>query len=60
MGNHDFSNFKFSADVLEMSAKDFKSMIRKRYGFSVKKATALYKHIHGYDTPVSAETQEDS
>lgn len=60
MSNYDFSNFKFSADILEMSAREFKDLVRKRYGYNVKKATALYKHIHGYNTPVSEEIGEGS
>ena len=60
MANYDFTNFKFSADILEMSARDFKELVKRRYGYSVKKATALYKHIHGYDISVSEEAGEGS
>ena len=60
MSNFDFDNFKFSADILEMSARDFKEMVKQRYDFNAKKATALYKHIHGYNTPISDEVGEDS
>lgn len=58
MANYDFDNFKFSADILEMSAKDFKALVRKRYGWTVKKATACYKHIHGLDVQASGDLEQ--
>ncbi len=56
--NYNFENFKASADVLEMSAKDFKALVKKRYGFTAKKAKALYDKLNGNDTSISEEFSE--
>lgn len=53
MGNYNFENFEASADVIAMSAKDFKALMKKRYGYSAKKAGALHKYLKGEDIPLS-------
>lgn len=50
--------FKFSSDVLSLSAEDFKKVMQDRYKLPVKEINELYKQLHGHDTDISNETSE--
>lgn len=59
MSNYNHDNFKASADVLEMSAKDFKALVKKRYGYSAKRGQSLYDYLHGNTVSISEEVSSD-
>lgn len=53
-----FGSFKFSSDFLQLSADEFKAVMKKRYSLKVKDINELYKQLHGYNIDISPEVEE--
>lgn len=53
-------NFVFGDDFQEKSLADFKAYMKERHKVGARAAKEIYNEIHGYDTTVQPEVDEDS